>query len=166
MFCLRRNRSRFRGGYGIKQRHIVHIGKFRQFVHRYSAQRTFRHIDYAQQADCVLRIVDKTQIGQNVFNFLAVVEFEPADHSVRYARVHEAFFQRARLSVGAVQYCHVAVRGIEQRFLLYSFAGDEIRLVAFIACRIVNDFFALRIIRPELFWLAVDIVFNDAVGGV
>ncbi len=61
------------------------------------------NVDNTQQRQCIVRIREGIQIGENVLHFLAQVELQPAEDAVGDAASHEGFFKDARLRVGAVQ---------------------------------------------------------------
>ena len=103
------------------------------------------------------------QISQNVFNFLAVVEFQPADYDIRNFLAHEAFLEHSRLGVRAIQKRDVVIVKVfvfdeplnlprhRQRLQQIAFATHEFNFIA--------DF----VLRPKIFGLAVDIVLNNRV---
>ncbi len=62
-----------------------------------------RIVDDTQQGLFILGVDDDAEVGQQVFDFLAVVEREAAIYLIRYVLLAQGFFHRAALGVGAVE---------------------------------------------------------------
>ena len=69
-------------------------------LYRRRADVSLRHVDNPHEAQAVFRVVQQAQVGDDVLDFLAVVELRPADHRIRNGVAHELFFQHTGLGVG------------------------------------------------------------------
>ena len=129
-------------------------------------KRLLRHVDNAQQAQRIGRVKNYAQIGNDVFNFLALVEFKPAYHIVADAAFNQHFFKNTALRVGAVQNCHIAqlfVFGALQILQLFNYKAC---LVALVHRLKINNIGAALVFRPQIFRLAAGIVFYNRIGSV
>ena len=101
-FLLRRNHERFdviaeifefffharREGqkraveHGVVKRKVLFPRVIEQRLHRFFADAAARHVDDAHDSLAVERVGAHAQICQNIFDFLAFVELEPAEHFI------------------------------------------------------------------------------------
>ena len=65
-------------------------------------------IDDAGEAHVVIRVGDEAQVGDDVLDFLTLVELHAANDLIRHAVAKACFLQRARLRVHAVHHRNVA----------------------------------------------------------
>src|SRR5699024_585373 len=73
------------------------------------ADATFGGVDDPAQVDGVLRVLQDPQVGDDVTDLLALIEFGATDHLVGHTRADEHLLQRAGGVVGAVHDRHVRV---------------------------------------------------------
>src|ERR1700759_5424745 len=74
-----------------------------------SAKAARRDVDDTLKTDAVLWLINQPHVGQQVFDFLAVVKALPADDAVGNAVANESFLDGAALGIGPVQHGKVAV---------------------------------------------------------
>ena len=83
----------------------------RQAIHCGVANPARRHIDDASQTHGVVRILQDAQVGDQVFDFGAVIETRATHHQVGQVVRAQGLLQHARLPVGPVEHGEIARRG-------------------------------------------------------
>ena len=76
-------------------------------AHRCITDAPLGYVDDTFELEIVEWIERNLQIGDRIFDFLALVEPRPTDHAVGQAHRHEAILERAHLERSAHQDCHV-----------------------------------------------------------
>ena len=126
---------------------------------------TFRLIDDSFKTHPVIGIFHNAHIGDDIPDFLAVVETSAAVDTVRHAAAHQRTLQHIGLGVHPVQNRMVAV--FRTLFhVLKDFLGDICRFVGLVRSLIPGDLLPCAGIRPEVFGLSAVVVGNHAVGGI
>ena len=156
----------------IEQLHICNELKegkaiFCRFLHHTSerglSEPAFGNIDDTQETQCVARIVDHAQIRNDILDLTAVIEPYGAYHSIWNTCCIKGFLNVAGLRICAVENSDIAILCIEHGMQTLNLTHDERRFVllrtAFIDC----DWIARGIIRPEIFFLACQIVFDNGI---
>ena len=88
------------------------------------------------------------------------------DHGVRNVGLNQRFFNHPRLGVGPVQDGKIAVIVVILLSFFLNLSDHVMGLVIFILSAIIGDGFALRILRPEVLFLPVNVALNHVVGGL
>ena len=156
--------ERFGTRQDIEEGFFTHGGILRELGDRRCADAALGHVDDAQEAHGVKRVVEDVQIGNDVLDFHAVVELQAADHRIGNPRRHHGFFEDARLRIRAVKHGDVAIIDGKERLLLLHGIYDESCLVALVIRLIKGDLLPYGVFRPELLRLAVLIVSDDGIG--
>ena len=156
----------------VKQLHICNELKegkaiFCRFLHHTSKrglpEPAFGHIDDTQETQCVARIVDHAQIRNDILDLTAVIEAYGAYHSIWNASCIKGFLNVAGLGICPIEYGDIAILCIEHGMQTLHLTHDERGFVllgtAFIDC----DWIARGIIRPEIFFLTCQIVFDNGI---
>ena len=163
--CKARHGSQqFLIGYYLKQAHIIFHRINHQLVHGSGADTPLRHVDDAHQADSIHRIEHNPEIGHNILDFHAVIEFQPPYHGIRQSYTHKGIFQHPGLGIGAVQNRHITIRRLVNIMLLADSIRDEPGLIPLIRSKIGGNLVPLGIIRPQAFLLAMRVVVNYRIG--
>src|SRR3989344_5746792 len=123
-----------------------------------------RFVDAPRERDAVRKVMRETQIGDDVPDFLALIESDAAYDAIGNVVREKNLFHDARLGVGAVQYDKI-VKGTTILRCGGNLARDKFRLVALIACGIGNQFLSPVFLRPQLFVALIGVVTNHMIGG-
>ena len=150
-----------------------------EVVKRALADAARGEVDYAAEADVVVGVGDKAQVGGDVFDFLALVKLLPADYLVGDAVAQAGVFKGAGLGVDAVHHGYVAepvagrdgagcaggvgVAGAGEAFY---FLDYELRLFVFVVALVYGDWDAGVVAGPEIFLDALGVGRDEAAGGV
>src|SRR5580692_145921 len=121
-------------------------------------------VDYAQERDGVVGILYHFQVGDEVFDFGALVERESADHFVFQAVAAHGFFKQPRLRIGAIEHggawslaaVFILLRGLAQIF--GDVVGGEKCFVLAVWGFVVADFGPALARGPKVFAFAADVV--------
>ena len=134
------------------------------FVERLAADAARRRVHRALEGGVVGAVGEQAQVGQRVLDFHALEEALAAVHAVRQAGLHQLFFDRARLGVGAVQHGVVAGAAAVADPGLHA-VDDEAGFVHFVVGGEQVDRLALAVGGPQLLAEAVGVVGDHRVGG-
>src|ERR1700722_9270886 len=121
-------------------------------------------VDYAQERDGVVGILYHFQVGDEVFDFGALVERESADHFVFQAVTAHGFFKQARLRVGGVEHggagSFAAVFGMRGCFaqIFGDVVGGEQGFVLAVGGFVVADLGAALARGPKIFAFAANVI--------
>ncbi len=150
---------------GLHQRKTVCGRPFAQAVDRRLPDSSFRRIDHADQTYIVPRIYNDFQIGRDILDLFAVIEFQPADQLIRDALAPELILKRTRLRIGPVQNGNVPQ--------MHALATTQVNpadhpLRFFVGCRtqMIPHRFASGIVGPENLVFSFHIVIDHAIGQV
>ena len=138
----------------------------RRILQAFGADAAGRHVDDALKTDPVFGLENQPQIGHDVFDFFAVIKAHAADHSIRYAVVHEGFFDRAALGIGAVQHGVVTVMPMAAVDALAHPPDNCLALGPFAADLQHLHRQAIAGIGPQPLVGALGVFGNDGVGGI
>ena len=97
-----------------------------------------RGVNDAPQRHTVVWVIQYTQVGHNVADFLALVEAGAAHNFVRNARTNEHIFQRPGGIIRAVHHCNVAKRRPVIGKVV-NFLGNKTRLVLLVIRHIADQ---------------------------
>ena len=115
--------------------------------------------------DQIARIGQQTQIGQNVFDFFAVVKTGSADNAMGYIAQPKRLFEHSALRIGAVKNGNLFdVNTLPQLF--FDAPGHPGGLFAFVTQRRQLQQLAASLVGPKAFWFTVRIVSYDFPGSV
>ena len=157
---LVRRRQGFKQGYAL----FFRIGC--DVFHRRGADVPFRHVDDTRQAQAVFRVVEQSQIGQDVFDFLAVVELGAADHGIGNGIAHEFFFEDTGLGVGPEEDGHIAIRFMADFVAVIDDAGNVVGFIVFRLGLVMDDLVPCRVFRPQCLLGPAFVIVDDGIGGV
>lgn len=149
---------------GDEHRDIARASQFGDLAEGFIPESSWGEVDDPFEGDIVFGVVDQSQVGDEVTDFLPLVESESADELVGDTASHQGLFEETRVCVGAVEDCKIFGFGglFDQMF------GDLIGDVfGFIFGRCVGaqaDLGAIRAGRDEHLGLAVDIASDQLVG--
>ena len=113
-----------------------------------------------------MRIINQTQISDNILNFLALIELRSPHHGVGHATFNEHFFKNTGLSIGAIKHSHFAQLGAFLKLQLLHALDYEASLIPFVHRLIIGYLRAHAIIGPQIFRLAARIIFNYRISGI
>ena len=136
-----------------------------QRIHRFRTDTALWKVDDTQSRFAVERIVDKAQIRQQIFDFLALEELKAAEYFVGDTVPRELLFERPRERVQAHQNGKIGI-AIPLAEQTCDALCDIPRLAALFFRLVHFRFRALFVLRPQRFILAVAVVFDDGVGKV
>ncbi len=153
--------------HGPEKRNVPSSSKILQSFQGFRPDFSWRCVDDAEQTHAVVWIMNHTQIGHDVLDFLAEVKFDTSHDFVGNAIAHEGLFQSTRLSIGTVQYRKFTVIwALMLASVLEDGLGHFHGLVALIASGPNAEFFAPFTFGPETLFFAVSVAFNHGMGRV
>ena len=132
--------------------------------HRRRTDVALGHVDDARQAQAVFRVIEQAQVGQNVFDFLAVIELGAADHGIGNGIAHELFFEDTGLGVGPEEDGHVAIRFMADFMAVVDDAGDIIGFVVFRLGLVMDDLVPRRVLCPQGLLGPAFVIVDDGIG--
>ena len=122
-----------------------------------------RQVHHTLESGVFGAVRQQAQVSKRIFHFGALKEAEATVNAVRDTRVHEAFFQHARLRIGPVQHrCAVTTTALIDP--LAHALDYEVRFVAFVERGIDTDRLARRTCGTQRLAEAASVVLDDAVG--
>ena len=133
-------------------------------IDRDFADPTGRRVQNAQQCDIVVSKHCQPHVGENVFDFGALIEAEAAEQAVTGAPGTKDIFERPRLRVGAIH--HSAMRGAILSLDLAHALADILRLGTRIAGFVENEIGTLAPRRRKFFSDAPDVFRYQGPGGI
>ncbi len=148
----------------LPQRAIVIGRSNRQAVHGCFSNATGRIIDHALEAFVVGGVGHQSEIGDEVFDFLALIETQAAIDAVGHVSFPKLFLKGARLSIGAVEDGEIFVVGLLSGAGRHDGVGDETALVVVAQCAVHIDFVAFVVAGPNVLLDLVLVFGNDGVG--
>ena len=148
----------------LERRDALARGQFGNRLEGLRADPARRRADHPFEADGVGRIGEHAQVGEQVLDVALFVKAHAADDVVGDSPAHERLFDRARLSVDAVEDDDVggseAARAGQPRDL----ERDKVGLVALGDAGEVGDRLAGAVFGPQVFDLAFGVVADDGAG--
>ena len=152
--------------HGAKERRAVGVRPLFENVQRPPADAACRSVHDTQQADVVIRIVEDTEVRDDILDFPPLPETQPADDAVANAGAVERVLKGARLGVGAVHNRDIAKpRGVLVREPL-NLARDIQRLVFLVLRRLNSDSASTALFGRKFNFLAFLISTDKRVGGI
>ncbi len=155
-----------------RDRRIFHRGEDGAFAFVAGAEQAFHgdvaqaargRVGDAQQADVVVRIKERFEIGEEIANFAPVKKALAANQMITHAGGAQGGFERARLLVGAKQNRVVAPRNALRDAGVIDLLDHRARFFFVVGEGVQEDFCAIAFVGPELFAAAAEIVFDDRV---
>ena len=143
---------------------IARASQFDDLAEGFIPESSWGKVDDPFEGDIVFGVVDQSQVGDEVTDFLPLVESESADELVGDTASHQGLFKETRVRVGAVEDCEIFWFGGLFDQMLGDLIGD---VFGFIFGRCVGaqaDLGAIRAGRDEHLGLAVDIASDQLVG--
>lgn len=156
--------SHFHFGDAVPHAAVGLSGQFADFVHAGLADAAAGEIDDAAEGFFVAGIDGEAEVGDEVFDFLALVERLPAENAVGHVVAAEVFFKNARLCVGAVQHGNLVVAEVVAVFLLYDGVHHAVAFFGVGARFDDLDPLTLAFVRPDFFLNLTAVVHDDLVG--
>ena len=95
--------------YHAPQTDAVQVSRLHNLSHRRIADATCRIVDDTSECLLVIGVGYHTEVGYHIFDFLTLVEAQPAVNTIRYAVLAHLFLERTALCIGAIQDGEVAV---------------------------------------------------------
>ena len=132
--------------------------------HRRRPDVALGHVDDARQAQAVFRVIEQAQVGQDVFDFLAVIELGTADHGIGNGIAHELFFEDTGLGVGPEEDGHVAIRFVADFMAVVDDAGDIIGFVVFRLSLVMDNLVPRRVLCPQGLLGPAFVIVDDGIG--
>ena len=113
-----------------------------------------RGVEHAADADRVVVVDDRPQVGQRVADLLALVEAHPADDLVGQADPDEHLLEDPGLGVGAVEHRDVARAGLAGVAEPVDLAGHPVGLGVLGVGDVADDLLARALVAPQPLGLA------------
>ena len=150
--------------HGVVDGEFFPAGVLFERFHRLCADAALGHVDDAGDRLAVEGVVDDAQVGEQVFDLLAFVEAEAAEHLVRHVVFGKLLLVGAGERVDAHEHREVG-EGIALPHQIADAAGDVQRLVLFLFRPIVvQRHFPFLVFRPKLLVAPAAVVADDGVG--
>lgn len=132
--------------------------------HRRRPDVALGHVDDARQTQAVFRVIEQAQVGQDVFDFLAIIELGAADHGIGNGIAHELFFEDTGLGVGPEEDGHVAIRFVADFMAVVDDAGDIIGFVVFRLGLVMDNLVPRRVLCPQGLLGPAFVIVDDGIG--
>src|SRR5690606_21648463 len=142
------------------------VGCHADAVERGIAYSPARVVDYPFKGLFVVRVEGEPEVGDEVFDFLTLVERRTPVNLVGDIDFPECLLHGARLRIGTVQDGEIAVVAAMQRALLSDRFRHDLPLLVVAERAIDLDFLAGFIFGEDVLLQLVFVVRNDAVGCV
>ena len=130
------------------------------------ADTTSRIVDNALESLLVIGIGDQTEIGDDVLDFLALIETHTAIDAIRNALFTKLLLEAAALRIGAIENGEVGIlTSILTLDALDILAHDE-RLLLIAIGRLVEQLFAHGILAKHIFLNLILVALDETVGSI
>ena len=148
------------------QAHAMQVGSIHNLAYRRIADASCRIVDDALQRLLVIRIGHQPEVGDDVLDFLALVEAQSAVDAVGNVLLAHVFLKRAALRIGAVEYGKVAVRTAFLPHDAPDVVTHYLRLLLVAVGRLQDDALTLLLMAIHVFVYLPLVVANQAVGSL
>ena len=141
----------------------MHLGKITNLLHRTRSDSTLRFIDNPLKTNIVTEVGNQVQISNDISNFFPAVELGTPYHGIRNIGLEQCFFNGPGLGIGPVENRKVTVFIASFPTELFNGFGNKDRFILLIIGPVIDNFFAVSILGPEILRTAVTIIFDDIV---
>ena len=142
------------------------VGRDGELVDRGIADAACRKIDHPLQGFLIARVHHQPQIGQYIFDLLALVKGQPSVDPVRDIPFSQGVLDGPRLRIGAVQNGKMPVGELLLHLMLKNGRGHEPPFLGIGGAAVQFDGGAFLIGGPDHLFQLLLVSRNDAVGGV
>ncbi len=108
-------------------------------------------------------IQNKTQIGDDVFDFFALIKTQTSVDAVRDVFLSQSILYRTRLGIGAVKHCKIIIRSLVLHHLIINHVGHKTTFVSVGHTAVYPNLLALSIGGPHDFFQTILIVLDNVV---
>ena len=149
---------------GLPQADLIACRIGNEFVHGGFANAPGGIVDDALETFVVVGVDGQTEVGQKVFDLLALVKGQPSIDAVGNVEFSQALLKGTRLGIGPIEDGKVLVKALVVATHFKNAVGHKASFVVVRRCTEHLDFFSLGIGRPNLFGDLVFVVGDDRVG--
>ena len=144
------------------ERHIRHGCRLVDIIDGSFADASARRVDDALGRNVVVGVHEQREVCHNVANFGAIEESRAADDLVGNTSTQHHVFERARLSVRAVEHSHLVIREAFGSALV-DFTSNPTALVALIRCHVHVNLVAIGLGSAQRFVFAMLVMAHHGI---
>ena len=132
--------------------------------HRCCADTASRIVDDTLDGFLIIRISHQSEIGNDIFDFLALIEAQSAIDAIRNALPSELLLEAAALGVGTIQNGEIMIFAIILTLDALDVLSHDYRLFLVAVSRFVLQLLAYRILAIYILLDLIAIILNQTVG--
>ena len=150
--------------YHLPETHLVLMRTVSNLHHRCCADTASRIVDDTLDGFLIIRISHQSEIGNNILDFLALIEAQSAIDAIRNALPSELLLEAAALGVGTIQNGEIMIFAIILTLDALDVLSHDYRLFLVAVSRFVLQLLAYRILAIYILLDLIAIILNQTVG--